>query len=158
MRELKAPEPKEEEVAPVSAPLRNLPRIPINAGWLRPVAAAGPVAAKLILEKVERVAASAPVRTLPATLASAPPVLLSFIGLVLVPSLAVVLYFAFFASDQFAVESKFAVRSVELEVAVLRPCRTLHLHPRPQDSLSPPRDRTPTSSRATSVAAPSLTT
>ena len=115
MRELKAPEPKKEEVAPVSAPLRNLPRLPINAGWLRPVAAAGPVAAKLILERVERVAASAPVRSLPATLASAPPVLLSFIGFVLAPSLAVVLYFAFFASDQFAVESKFAVRSVELE-------------------------------------------
>ena len=115
MQELKAPDRKEEEVAPISAPLGNLPRLPINVGWLRPVAAAGPVAAKLILEQVERVAATAPVRTLPATLAGAPPILLSFVGFVLVPSIAVVLYFAFFASDQFAVESKFAVRSVEIE-------------------------------------------
>ncbi len=115
MRELKAPDRKEDEVAPASEPLRDAPRIPINVGWLRPVAAAGPVAAKLILERIERVAAAAPVRTLPATLAGAPPVLLSFIGFVLAPSLAVVLYFAIFASDQFAVESKFAVRSVEIE-------------------------------------------
>ena len=71
MQELKAPDRKEEEVAPISAPLGNLPRLPMNVGWLRPVAAAGPVAAKLILEQVERVAATAPVRTLPATLAGA---------------------------------------------------------------------------------------
>jgi len=112
MRELKAPE-KEEEAAPLTAPIRDA-RFPVSVSWFRHLAHA-PAAAKLVIESFERVAATAPPIALPATLASAPPILLSFIGFVLAPSVAVVLYFAFFASDQFAVESKFAVRSVEVE-------------------------------------------
>ncbi len=43
------------------------------------------------------------------------PVLVSFIVFVLLPAIAGVLYFAVFASDQYAVEMRFAVRSVEAE-------------------------------------------
>ena len=114
MRELKVPEKEEEETAPLTAPIRDAPRFPVSVPWFRPLAQA-PAAAKLVMESFERVAAAAPPIALPATLASVPPILLSFIAFVLAPSMAVILYFAFFASDQFAVESKFAVRSVEVE-------------------------------------------
>ena len=113
MRELKVPE-KEEEAPPLTAPIRDAPRFPVSVPWFRPLAQA-PAAAKLVMESFERVAAAAPPIAIPATLASVPPILLSFIAFVLAPSMAVILYFAFFASDQFAVESKFAVRSVEVE-------------------------------------------
>ena len=113
MQDLKIPDKKEREAARVMEPTRDAPRFPISVPWFRPLVQ-GPATAKLIIERLERVTA-APARGLPAALASIPPILSSFVAFVLAPSMAVILYFAVFASDQFAVESKFAVRSVEAE-------------------------------------------
>jgi capsular polysaccharide transport system permease protein len=43
------------------------------------------------------------------------PLLASFIGLVLVPSFAAMVYFAFIASNQFAAEARFEVRQVDMD-------------------------------------------
>jgi len=43
------------------------------------------------------------------------PLLASFVGLVLVPSFAAMIYFAFIASDQLAAEARFAVRQVDID-------------------------------------------
>jgi capsular polysaccharide transport system permease protein len=47
------------------------------------------------------------------TKAAIPPILLSFILLVVVPAAAISFYFAFLASDQFTAEARFAVRTAE---------------------------------------------
>ncbi len=81
--------------------------------WLRPLARA-PAMVREIAGVVERVA-SVPARAIPAPLTKMPPVLLSFVLLVLAPAFAVTLYFAFIASNQYSVETRFAVRSIEVE-------------------------------------------
>jgi capsular polysaccharide transport system permease protein len=53
------------------------------------------------------------IRSLPRLKVS--PLLVSFIGCVLVPAFAATIYFAFIASDQPAAEARFAVRQVEIE-------------------------------------------
>ncbi|HMK90112.1 MAG TPA: capsule biosynthesis protein [Methylocystis sp.] len=90
-------------------------RLPAAIDWLRPLARA-PAAMREIAARVERVT-GAPVRAIPAPLAKVPPLLASFIVLVLAPSVAAALYFALLAADQYTVESRFSVRSVEPEAA-----------------------------------------
>jgi capsular polysaccharide transport system permease protein len=116
MIDLKPPNEKESEITNVLMRVRESSRALMNVSWLRPLARAPAAAAKEMVGRVERVT-TAPARAIPAALASIPPILLSFFLLVLAPSFAVTLYFALFASDQFSVESRFAVRSVEVESA-----------------------------------------
>jgi capsular polysaccharide transport system permease protein len=66
--------------------------------------------ARELARSTERIAGEA-VRALEGPDRKFSPILLSFIGLVVAPAFAVVLYFAFIASDQFAAETRFAVRS-----------------------------------------------
>jgi capsular polysaccharide transport system permease protein len=74
-----------------------------------------PEAARLIVREVERIAVEAD-RAL-SWRARIPPVLGSFIAFVVIPATAASLYFAFLASDQFSVEMRFAVRSLDVDSA-----------------------------------------
>ena len=49
------------------------------------------------------------------------PLLASFVGLVLVPSFAAMIYFAFIASDQLAAEARFAVRQIDIDTSESSP-------------------------------------
>lgn len=84
----------------------------VPAAWLRPLANA-PEAARQIAVQVERIATEAN-RALESR-TRIPPLWLSFIAFAIIPSFVASIYFAFFASDQFAVETRFAVRAIELE-------------------------------------------
>lgn len=100
---------QEEGLRPdVPRPTRSLARIE----WLRPLTHA-PEAARQIVVQVERIATEAN-RALESR-TKIPPIWLTFIAFVLVPSFAATIYFAFLAADQFAVETRFAVRAVDLE-------------------------------------------
>ncbi|MBG0811054.1 capsule biosynthesis protein [Methylosinus sp. H3A] len=88
------------------------PRSLAPPAWLRPLAHA-PEAARQFVVQVERIATEAN-RALESR-SRIPPIWLSFIAFVIVPSLAATVYFAFFAADQFTVETRFAVRAIELE-------------------------------------------
>jgi capsular polysaccharide transport system permease protein len=104
-----------------SPPTPSWPPAAVN--WLLPLKKAPaviPAVMKELATRVERVAA-APVRALPLPRVKVPPILLSFILLVLAPSFATAIYFALFAADQYAVESRFAVRSVEAEASESSP-------------------------------------
>jgi capsular polysaccharide transport system permease protein len=89
--------------------------LPLVVEWLRPLRQA-PATLREIATRVERVA-GAPVRAAPLPLLRIPPILLSFLVLVLAPSFATAVYFALFAADQYAIEARFAVRSIESEPA-----------------------------------------
>lgn len=104
---------KPQRIVRTDAPAPAPSKLPVVANWLRPLAKA-PAAIRDIATRVERVA-GAPVRAAPVLLVRVPPILLSFISLVLAPSFATMIYFALFAADQYAVETRFAVRSVEVE-------------------------------------------
>jgi capsular polysaccharide transport system permease protein len=69
------------------------------------------------------------VRKLPVT--KAPPILWSFVGLVLVPSFAALIYFAFLASDQPAAEARFTVRQVDAETRESIPAPGANEHTNP---------------------------
>ncbi|TDX64876.1 capsular polysaccharide transport system permease protein [Methylosinus sp. sav-2] len=84
----------------------------VPAAWLRPLANA-PETARQIVDQVERIATEAN-RALESR-TRIPPLWLSFIAFVIIPSFVASVYFAFFAADQFAVETRFAVRAIELE-------------------------------------------
>ncbi|OAI30134.1 capsule biosynthesis protein [Methylosinus sp. R-45379] len=84
----------------------------VPAAWLRPLANA-PETARQIVDQVERIATEAN-RALE-NRTRIPPLWLSFIAFVIIPSFVASVYFAFFAADQFAVETRFAVRAIELE-------------------------------------------
>ena len=88
-------------------------RLPSVSFLLRPLARAPGVARELAI-RVERIADAA-TRTIGARQTKFSPVMVSFMAFVVAPSLAAVLYFAFIASDQYEVETRFAVRSVESE-------------------------------------------
>ncbi len=111
MIETKPPLDEQDErirTRPVARPSRSL----VPAAWLRPLAHA-PEAARQLVEQVERIATEAN-RALESR-TRIPPLWLSFIAFVIVPSFAAAVYFAFFAADQYAVETRFAVRAIELE-------------------------------------------
>jgi capsular polysaccharide transport system permease protein len=111
MIETKPPLDEQDErigLRQVARPSRSL--VPI--AWLRPLAHA-PEAARQLAGQVERIAAEAN-RALESR-TRIPPLWLSFIAFVIVPSFAAAVYFAFFAADQFSVETRFAVRAIELE-------------------------------------------
>jgi capsular polysaccharide transport system permease protein len=114
MQEPQDPEEKEGEVAPVVEPAPRAPRFPIIVGWLRPLVP-GPATTKAIAQRIEWISGVS-ARAIPVARTSGPPYLLSFILLVLAPSVAAAVYFLLLASDQYVVESKFAVRSVEVEM------------------------------------------
>ncbi|WP_166141209.1 capsule biosynthesis protein [Methylosinus sp. RM1] len=84
----------------------------VPAAWLRPLAHA-PKAARQLAGRVERIATEAN-RALESR-TRIPPLWLSFIAFVIVPSFAGAVYFAFFAAEQFVVETRFAVRAIEME-------------------------------------------
>lgn len=72
-----------------------------------------PAAARLLVDQFERLAIETD-RAL-GWRDRIPPILATFIGFVIAPSVAASLYFAFIAADQFTVETRFAVRSLEIE-------------------------------------------
>jgi len=111
MIETKPPLDEQNErirLRPDPRPARSL----VPAAWLRPLAHA-PEAARQFAVQVERIATEAN-RALESR-TRIPPIWLSFIAFVIVPSFAATVYFAFFAADQFMVETRFAVRAIELE-------------------------------------------
>jgi capsular polysaccharide transport system permease protein len=75
--------------------------------------AKAPEAARLIVKEVERIAVEAD-RAL-GWRDRIPPILGSFIAFVVLPAAAASVYFAFIASDQFTVETRFAVRSLDVD-------------------------------------------
>jgi len=85
----------------------------IVSGLIRPLSAA-PAAAREIVYHVERIAAQTQ-KALPK--ANIPPILLSYILTVVIPAFAVLLYFLLFATDQFAAEARFAVRSIDADTS-----------------------------------------
>lgn len=106
--------PKEKHEQRMDVRLRDeLPRSLTPSGWLSPLANA-PAAARNIVIHVERIATEAN-RALQSPRVKIPPIWWSFIAFVALPAFAVTVYFAFIASDQYSVESRFAVRSVEAE-------------------------------------------
>lgn len=109
MTEIETKKPR--RIARTAAPAPAKP--PMVVKWLRPLAKA-PEAMREIATRVERVA-GAPVRAVPLPSIKLPPILLSFLLLVVAPAFATMVYFALFAADQYAVEARFAVRSVEAE-------------------------------------------
>ncbi|ATQ70081.1 MULTISPECIES: hypothetical protein [Methylosinus] len=86
------------------APLATLGRLARSLG-------APPVAARIVVAQIERVAVEADRAW--RWRDRIPPALGSFIAFVLAPALAATLYFAFIASDQFTVETRFSVRSLD---------------------------------------------
>ncbi|WP_159731024.1 capsule biosynthesis protein [Methylosinus sp. Ce-a6] len=112
MIEIRPPKERQDEGLRLrpDAPRPSRSLVPI--GWLRPLSHA-PEAARQIVVQVERIATEAN-RALESR-TRIPPIWLSFIAFVLVPSFAATFYFAFLAADQFAVETRFAVRAIELE-------------------------------------------
>lgn len=102
--------PREQARTRVGAPGGSIARR-VALGWLRPVADA-PARALGLAAALQR-AASACGRALEQT--RIPPAGLGFLAVVAAPTLAVTLYFAFIAADQFIVETRFAVRAVEIE-------------------------------------------
>jgi capsular polysaccharide transport system permease protein len=74
---------------------------------------AAPVAARLVVERIERVAVEAD-RAL-RWRDRIPPALAAFFVFVLAPALAAAVYFIVLASDQYTVEARFAVRSLDID-------------------------------------------
>jgi capsular polysaccharide transport system permease protein len=103
-------EPAEPLAAAASRPAQ-----PLTISRLARSLSKAPDAARLIVREVERIAVEAD-RAL-SWRARIPPVLGSFIAFVIIPALAASVYFAFLASDQFAVEIRFAVRSLDIDSA-----------------------------------------
>lgn len=99
----------EQQDRPVDAPPRiEAPRaLPVR--WLRPLLEA-PATARRVAGQFERITIEAN-RVLEKR--AIPPLWLSFIALVIAPAFAATVYFAFLASDQFVVETRLAVRSIE---------------------------------------------
>ncbi|NDB70227.1 MAG: capsule biosynthesis protein, partial [Methylocystaceae bacterium] len=92
----------EREVVLSPMPQRSLPKI------LKPVR-------QRIMQTIEHV--KEPVTEKFTTLiGEAPPLWTSFLVFVLAPAVAVALYFAFIASDQYTVEARFAVRALETDM------------------------------------------
>jgi capsular polysaccharide transport system permease protein len=113
MNELKSRDRDKDDILDLSPRPREESRSLALPQWLRPLARAAPTAMKEIVGRVESIA-SAP-QAVAAPFGAIPPVLLSFLAFVIAPSLAVTLYFAFIASDQYYAETQFAVRSVETD-------------------------------------------
>ena len=82
---------------------------------------------------------------------------LSFALFVLAPSFATIVYFAFLASDQFASETRFAVRHPATMTSERSEKSAASAVSSIMSAAAALRARTPTSSRATSAAAPSST-
>ena len=110
-------EPLVDERAPrLDASAAGRPTHPLmTVGRLARSLGKAPAAARLLVDQFERLAIEAD-RAL-GWRDRIPPILASFIGFVIAPSVAASLYFAFIAADQFTVETRFAVRSLEIEVA-----------------------------------------
>jgi capsular polysaccharide transport system permease protein len=89
-----------------SGPLMTVGRLARSLGM-------APAAAREIVDRIERIAVEAD-RAL-GWRDRIPPLLATFIGFVIAPSVAASLYFAFIASDQYTVETRFAVRSLEID-------------------------------------------
>ena len=115
MKEFRPPDAEKDRLLEVKSRANEKSRFLTASTWLRPLANA-PLAAREVLSHMERIATET-TRALQTPRTKIPPILLSFIAVVLAPSFAAILYFAFLASDQYAVEARFAVRSVEPEQA-----------------------------------------
>jgi len=113
MKEFQPPDAEKDRLVEVKSRADEKSRFLTASTWVRPLANA-PVAARKVLSHMERIATET-TRALQPTRTKIPPFLLSLIAVVLAPSFAAILYFAFLASDQYAVEARFAVRSVEPE-------------------------------------------
>jgi capsular polysaccharide transport system permease protein len=115
-------EPKEDRIAfarkrdkvalvegPVTEPSHNVVAAPIRPRTLAPT-----TEGSLVAEAPSPV--RVPTRGFVVPKLKVSPLLASFVGCVLVPAFAAVVYFAFIASNQYAAEVRFAVRSVEADV------------------------------------------
>jgi capsular polysaccharide transport system permease protein len=104
-----------EQAEPPTAAAAPRPTQPLAIARLARSLRKAPEAARLIVREVERIAVEAD-RAL-SWRARIPPVLGSFIAFVVIPAVAASVYFAFLASDQFSVEMRFAVRSLDVDSA-----------------------------------------
>jgi capsular polysaccharide transport system permease protein len=98
-----------DELTAAASPSRHAPLATL--GRLARSLATAPVAARVVVERIERVAVEAD--RVFRWRDRIPPTIGSFFLFVLAPAVAATLYFAFVASDQYTVEMRFAVRALD---------------------------------------------